>query len=134
MDNFLNSNDGQGTGAAGTPYAEYLPAINVPEGLNRLMNNKKLYFTMLKSFISGTMSQDLLEVMPGEDKQKTASTAHALKGVAANLGLSELWRISAEIEACAKQEAESTQFIPEFETAVAATDSAIKMLFEKEQI
>jgi HPt (histidine-containing phosphotransfer) domain-containing protein len=69
---------------------EQYPLINLEEGLGRTMNNKKLFARLLNSFISNTMEDALLTSIREKNLETALSTAHALKGVAANLSLLRL--------------------------------------------
>ncbi|GHV45089.1 hypothetical protein FACS189492_2280 [Clostridia bacterium] len=114
-------------------YEAYLPEIDVNTGMNRLMNNKKLYFTMLKSFLNGKMGHELQAAIVGDDLTKTSQTAHAVKGVAANLGLTELWNLSAEIEAAAKAQQPTAAFADRLKATVDATEGGVQSLLENDK-
>lgn len=113
-------------------YADLLPVIDVADGLSRLMNNKKLYLSLLNRFTGRKMADELIQSINEGDFTKAQQAAHALKGVSANLGLSELMRIAANIEAQAKMQVESLQLIATLDQAVDAAAASIKLLLEFE--
>jgi HPt (histidine-containing phosphotransfer) domain-containing protein len=61
----------------------------------RLHNNKKLYTMLLKKFDGSAMLEDLLNKIQNGDAVEAEASAHTIKGLAANLSLSDL-RASAE--------------------------------------
>ncbi|MDR1703806.1 MAG: hypothetical protein LBS19_03865 [Clostridiales bacterium] len=69
---------------------EQYPFIDVEEGLGRTMNNKKLYAKLLNTFIKNTMESALLAAIGEKNLEAALSTAHAIKGVTANLSLLRL--------------------------------------------
>jgi CheY-like chemotaxis protein len=91
----------QGGGQIG--YSSFLPHINVEEGLGRIMNDKKLYFKLLNSFEGKKFTDELLENIKAGDFKVAAISAHTIKGIAANLGLTALCELSKEVEMKAKQ-------------------------------
>lgn len=111
-------------------YEDLLPFIDVQDGLSRLMNSKNLYLSILKKFSGRDMADEIIRSIHEDDFIKTRQAAHTLKGVSANLGLPELMRISADIEALAKQEMPSISLIPSLEETVQATTRSIEMLLE----
>ncbi|MCL2193260.1 MAG: Hpt domain-containing protein [Treponema sp.] len=64
--------------------------VNFPEGLKRMMNNPKLYIKLLTKFKDGTNLSTLASAFADGDLEKTLGEAHTLKGIAANLSLTEL--------------------------------------------
>jgi HPt (histidine-containing phosphotransfer) domain-containing protein len=83
------------TGADGVVY------INVEEALKRVMNNGKLLAKLLTKF--KTNNVNLLEETCGfvaaDDYEKAKIAIHTLKGIAANLAFTELYRQTVELEA-----------------------------------
>jgi len=86
-------------------YASYLPHINAEEGIKRIMNNKKLYVSMLTRFKLDEMTAALLEAISSNDAEKIVFAAHALKGAAGNLGLPTLQELTGVMEQAAKDAA-----------------------------
>ena len=69
--------------------------INVNDAMARLNNNKRLYIMLLKKFDGKSMLDDLLTKIRSGDLAAAEASAHTLKGVAANLSLTDL-RFKAE--------------------------------------
>ena len=99
--------------------------LNINDAMSRLNNNKKLYMMLLKKFDGKAMLDDLVNKIKSGDVAVAEASAHTLKGVAANLSLSEL-RFkadeidtklksgdinidTAEIELCVNQTVEAVQ-------------------------
>ena len=72
--------------------------IDVAEGIKRVMNNSKLYAKLLVKFKDDKNLVELDEALAAGDLQKAQASAHTLKGLAANLSLSELFNQSLELE------------------------------------
>ena len=72
--------------------------INQEDGIKRVMNNGKLYARLLTKFKDGTNLGELEELVNSQDWEKAQTAAHTLKGVAANLSLTELYNQSLDIE------------------------------------
>ncbi|MCL2742061.1 MAG: ATP-binding protein [Oscillospiraceae bacterium] len=89
-----------------TDYMSYLPYIDVEGALSRLKNNRKLYNTLLKSFLANNVYEDLKAAIAAEDMEKAIHASHTLKGVAANLSLNLVFETSASIESQLKSGAD----------------------------
>lgn len=122
-------------GSAGVPldYAELQPALDVADGLGRVMNNKKLYFRLLRSFSGRKMADDIIAAVEGGEHAPVQQAAHALKGVAANLGMPQLKDISLQIETRAKSAESADYLVPTLEQAVEAGEAAIERLLASEE-
>jgi HPt (histidine-containing phosphotransfer) domain-containing protein len=72
--------------------------INLEEGLNRVMNNTKLYVKLLTKFKSDADLEGALSDLEAGDYEGAQIKAHTLKGIAANLSLSELYRRTLDME------------------------------------
>lgn len=117
-----------------TDYNEYLPAIDVADGLRRLMNNKKIYFNLLKRFDGRELTNDLINNMKDGDFPNIKKNAHTLKGVAANLALAELRNLAIDIEARAKAEEDCSDMTDALDEAVNAANRSIRTLLERADI
>ena len=115
-------------------YTDLLPILDVRAGLDRLMNNKKLYFTLLKNFTGQEIVAEIISLIETDEPVKAANTAHALKGAAANLGLTELSAIAAVIEIQAKNGINVTQLTSSLTTTMDATIILIQKLLEREGV
>jgi len=72
--------------------------INEEEGKKRVMNNGKLYAKLLTKFKTDTNLNDLVTFAGAQDWEKAQGAAHTIKGIAANLSLTELFNQSLDVE------------------------------------
>jgi len=72
--------------------------VNVEEGVKRVVNNAKLYAKLLNKFKEDSNLNSMKKALQEGDLQKAQVNAHTLKGLAANLSLTELYKQSLEIE------------------------------------
>jgi HPt (histidine-containing phosphotransfer) domain-containing protein len=63
------------------------------------MGNTKLYIKLLHKFKADPNLDALLTAVAGRDYEKAQGLVHTIKGIAANLSLTELYRQSVEFEA-----------------------------------
>ena len=72
--------------------------VNEEEGKKRVMNNGKLYAKLLTKFKTDTKLDALISSVENEEWDAAQAAAHTIKGLAANLSLTELFNQSLEIE------------------------------------
>ncbi|MDR2921806.1 MAG: Hpt domain-containing protein [Treponema sp.] len=72
--------------------------IDFEDGKKRVMNNTKLYVKLLAKFRNDTKLDDLEAALAAGDLEKAKNAIHTIKGVAANLSLTELFKQSLELE------------------------------------
>ena len=72
--------------------------VDEDDGKKRVMNNGKLYAKLLTKFKDDTNLADLITFAEAQDWEKAQATAHTLKGIAANLSLTELFKQSLDVE------------------------------------
>jgi HPt (histidine-containing phosphotransfer) domain-containing protein len=72
--------------------------IDAAGGVKRVMNNGKLYAKLLTKFKDDKNLTELEEALAAGDLPKAQASAHTLKGLAANLSLTELFNQSLELE------------------------------------
>ena len=72
--------------------------INEEEGKKRVMNNGKLYAKLLTKFKTDTNLDDLVAFAGAGEWEKAQGAAHTIKGIAANLSLTELFNQSLDVE------------------------------------
>ena len=77
--------------------------INEEEGKKRVMNNGKLYAKLLGKFKADTNLNDLAAFVNSQDWQNAQAAAHTIKGLAANLSLTELFNQSLDVETQIKE-------------------------------
>ena len=78
--------------------ADEIVYVDVADGMKRMMNNPKLYIKLLNKFRQETKLDALGESLAAGDLEKARNAAHTIKGVAANMSLSELYRQCQELE------------------------------------
>ena len=79
-------------------FTEFEDYIDVNDGLGRTMGNMGLYCKILKKFGEGSLVDNLMQSFGQEDLKTMAQAIHAVKGTVANLGLTRLYKILAEME------------------------------------
>jgi len=79
-------------------YTDLSQYVDVEDGLNRIRKNKKVYRTVLSSFIQNTHYDDLSEQLARGDAEAARVTAHTIKGLAANLSLPMLLKQTLELQ------------------------------------
>ena len=72
--------------------------LDFSDGIKRVMNNTKLYVRLLGKFRNDTKLDELEAAMAEGDLERAQSIAHTIKGLAANLSLTELFKQSLELE------------------------------------
>jgi HPt (histidine-containing phosphotransfer) domain-containing protein len=112
------------SGADGVVY------INTEEGLKRVLNNSGLYVKLLNKFKTDTNLEDTLAAVETGDYEKAQVMAHTIKGVAANLSLTELFKQSLELETQIKNRAVSPEIRQSVKTCFHETLAAIDKVIE----
>lgn len=74
--------------------------IDVEGALSRLMNNEGFYLRMLGKFVADPTYQSLEAAHGAKDKGALQHAAHALKGIAANLGMTQLSGACGRMQHC----------------------------------
>jgi HPt (histidine-containing phosphotransfer) domain-containing protein len=72
--------------------------INEEEGKKRVMNNTKLYVKLLTKFKDETSLDELCAAAAAQEWERAQVAAHTIKGVAANLSFTELFKHSLDVE------------------------------------
>jgi HPt (histidine-containing phosphotransfer) domain-containing protein len=78
--------------------AEGLVYVDTAEGIKRVMNNAGLYNTLLAKFKAGTSLDEILGFLNAGNYESAQIAAHTIKGVAANLSLTEFFKQILELE------------------------------------
>jgi HPt (histidine-containing phosphotransfer) domain-containing protein len=99
--------------------------INFEEGVNRVMNNAKLYMRLLAKFKTDTHLDELLTLLNAGDYEKAQTAVHTIKGVSANLSLEELYKQTLELETQIKAHSASPEQV---ETVKMTFDETIKSI------
>ncbi|MDR0511534.1 MAG: Hpt domain-containing protein [Treponema sp.] len=95
--------------------------IDEEDGKKRLMNNSKLYAKILAKFKSDTNLDNLLSSIADQDWEQAQAAIHAIKGVAANLSLPELFRQSLDVETQLKSKALKNESLENFKLCFSQT-------------
>ena len=101
--------------------ADEVVYLDFAEGIKRVMNNAKLYVKLLTKFRNDTNLGALEADIAAGDMEKAQNAAHTIKGVAANLSLTELFKQSLELETQIKAGAPSPAQMETVKTVLAAT-------------
>ena len=99
--------------------------INEEEGKKRVMNNGKLYAKLLTKFKSDTNLADLVAFAGAQDWEKAQASAHTIKGIAANLSLSELFNQSLDVETQIKGKSLKPESLESLKTCFTETLAAV---------
>lgn len=92
-------------------------AFDVADALGRLMNNKKLYEKLLGKFVAGysDFAGQVQAAIDGRDLENGVHLAHTMKGLAGNLGATDLQEASRALEMKFREGDAGADFAPLFE-------------------
>ena len=102
--------------------------IDVNDGVARIMGNKAVYKTLLGSFAKNTYLDQLTQEIEAQDFEAASRTAHALKGVSANLSLVKINGQIIKMEAMLKAGQDVRSEIPALKEAIETTLLFIEQL------
>jgi HPt (histidine-containing phosphotransfer) domain-containing protein len=105
--------------------------VNQKDGLNRLLNNTRLYARLLAKFKTETSLEDLNAAVKAGDYEKARVIVHTLKGVAGNLSLTELVNRVKDAEARIKEGSLSAADLEGLARCLAETGAAIDRVLEQ---
>jgi len=91
--------------------ADNVVYVNIEEGTKRVMNNAKIFAKLLSKFKNDTSFNELDTAMENGDIENAKINVHTLKGLAANLSLTELFKQSVEMETQLKMNSVNPQQI-----------------------
>jgi HPt (histidine-containing phosphotransfer) domain-containing protein len=82
------------------PPLPQIAGVNVAEGLNRVAGNQNLYLSLLSQFVSrqGASATQIAEALDAGDRKLAERIAHTVKGVAGNLGISDVQSAAHKLE------------------------------------
>lgn len=107
-------------------YSAFLPFVDVEAGLARIKGNKKLYSTLLGSFLRNNSIAELKQELAENDRKKALYTLNNLKNTASNLSLSRLFEKAGEFESGMKNNFEIERNMDSLEEAFRETVQAIQ--------
>ncbi|MDR2617241.1 MAG: Hpt domain-containing protein [Treponema sp.] len=105
--------------------------INEEEGKKRVMNNGKLYARLLTKFKTDTKLDDLVTMAGAQDWEKAQAAAHTIKGVAANLSLTELFNQSLDVETQIKGKSLKPESLESLKTCFSVTLDEVEKVIAK---
>ena len=105
--------------------------INEEEGKKRVMNNGKLYAKLLTKFKTDTNLDKLYSSAEAEDWESAQAEAHTIKGLAANLSLTELFNQSLEVETQIKGKSLKPESIENLKACFTETVKSIEEVIVK---
>ena len=95
--------------------------VNEEEGIKRVMNNGKLYAKLLTKFKTETNLNDLVAFAGVQDWEKAQGAAHTIKGIAANLSLTELFNQALDVETQIKGKSLNPESLESIQSCFAET-------------
>lgn len=109
-------------------YGEFLPYIAVDEGLARLMNNKKFYAKLLKSYLLSANYGNIEQLLYSNQTGAAREAIHAFKGISANLSITKNYTLSSALETLVKENQDYTAALAELNASVETTVEMINRL------
>ena len=101
--------------------ADAVVYVDFNEGIKRVMNNAKLYVKLLTKFKTDANMEELSATLAAGDLEKAQVLAHTIKGIAANLSLTELFKQVLELETQIKARSVDSNQAETVKTVFAAT-------------
>ena len=105
--------------------------INEEEGKKRVMNNGKLYAKLLTKFKTDTNLDELNNSVETQEWEKAQAAVHTVKGVAANLSLTELFNQSLDVETQIKGKALNPESLDKLNACFAETLKSVEEVIVK---
>jgi PAS domain S-box-containing protein len=83
-----------------------IAGINSTDGLKRVAGNKRLYLDLLAQFAEkqGNANTQIGDALQGGDRKLAERIAHTVKGVAGNIGITEIQSAAARVEKAIREE------------------------------
>ena len=100
--------------------------IDVENALKRVGGNVDLYKKLLRIFLEENNYDALIENIESGNKEEAARLAHTIKGVSANLSLTNLRATTANIEMESKAGNDCKNLIPELKETFEKTCDLVK--------
>jgi HPt (histidine-containing phosphotransfer) domain-containing protein len=106
--------------------------VDVAEGQKRVMNNVTLYHKLLAKFKAENNLDELVAALNTGNYEGAQTAAHTIKGIAANLSLSELYKQSLAVEIQIKGRSVASGAIDTLSGCFAATLEAIDKVLDQD--
>jgi PAS domain S-box-containing protein len=111
---------------------EFLPGLNLAEGIARLQCNSDLYRRLIVGFSRDRhqISEEIGEALTRGDMEQSRALAHALTGVTGNLAITGVYKVAREMDnACAAGDAERARgLLPTLKEKMAEVISSAALL------
>ena len=105
--------------------------VNEEDGKKRVMNNAKLYAKLLTKFKNDTNLDSLITSAEAQDWEKAQGDAHTIKGIAANLSLTELFNQALALETQIKEKSLKPESLENFKICFKDTLDAVEKVIAK---
>lgn len=106
--------------------------VDEAEGQKRVMNNAKLYHRLLAKFKAENNLDGITGALEAGDYEKAQIAAHTIKGIAANLSFTELYKQSIEVETQIKSKAVDPDAVASLSECFTATLEAIEKVLAQD--
>lgn len=108
--------------------ADLLPEFDYNDCLKRVNNNDKIVRMIVKKFNGTELLNQAKAAIDSGDMTNAAFHIHTLKGIAANISLTNVFELSRNVEAAIKNENKiAPEKIAELEEAIIAASKKIQM-------
>ena len=105
--------------------------INEEEGKKRVMNNGKLYAKLLTKFKDAAKLDGLIKSVGAQEWEKAQAEVHTIKGLTANLSLTELYNQSLDLETQLKGQSLDPKSLENLKTCFDETLAEIEKVIPK---
>jgi HPt (histidine-containing phosphotransfer) domain-containing protein len=106
--------------------------VDEAEGQKRVMNNAKLYHKLLAKFKAENNLDGITGALEAGDYEKAQVAVHTIKGIAANLSLTELYKQTMEVETQIKSKAVDSGALALLSGCFTATLEAIEKVLAQD--
>ncbi len=108
----------------------FLPYINVDEMKERLGDSISIYPDLLSNFVQKNMFAEFKEQIDKDDIDSAQKTVHTIKGIVANLSLTEAYNKAIEVEKLIKAREQQQKDIDELQQILITTIEQIRKFLE----
>ncbi len=107
-----------------------VPGLDIESGMRRVMGNTQLYVKLLRRFIEeqANVAARIAGILDSGDRVRAAQLVHSIKGVAGNLGATEVFAQAQLLERCIKEARSADQINAELLTFSGMMSSLIDAL------
>ncbi|WRS28071.1 ATP-binding protein [Oscillospiraceae bacterium MB08-C2-2] len=105
--------------------------VDMEKGLSRILGNKAIYITLLKSFANSPQIPQLYRELSEEENEAAIQTVHTIKGMTGNLSLPAAYNAAVLLEAQLKNNRPAHNSLDAFRQVMEKTLLYISALLEK---